>query len=282
MPHAIHTHHVDRNTAFNSEGTSTSVVATTKPARQIDEAPQGRSHHDPASSTRLPDYANLHRRLRKFVTTDKDHIIDLLTKLTNAIGSADSLIQLKTSISFARQKEYVANSSNYASYDLAHTMLALDMLETVSHHASILRRYYLVRLLRYRMKIEADHHKERDESKHHNKKLKSSVQRHESRIANTRNKERLDSQQFVQEKTTRAVRADSQALQDMMKTLYPHLRTSSKDAMKDRDKSYERLLSKLKNRLACARNWQQFADQYSIGILAVIPSGSRSGISSDQ
>lgn len=259
--------------------------STTRKPEHISKRRRGKRYHDTDTSLNSYDHVKMQRTLRDFVTTDRDLVIDLLSRLTHVIGNAESLIQLKASIEVARQKDNITSSSHYGTHDLAHTVRVLDMLDTVSHRSSLLRRYYLVRLLQHRLKSEANYHKDREALKHHSSTIKNiaGTKRPSSSTkgSNAIDKAASHTALTAKGKSIRAVRADSQALVDMMKLLYPNLK-GPMDNETDDSKRYQRLLLKLKNRLACARNWHQFAEHFSIGILAVIPSGSKSGVPSDQ
>jgi hypothetical protein len=56
-----------------------------------------------------------------------------------------------------------------------------------------------------------------------------------------------------------------------MRTLYPELKADAEGITTAGGCEYSRKLTKLRNRLACARNWYQFEETFPGAILALIP-----------
>ena len=212
----------------------------------------------------------------KLPSTD-DSIKLLLVRLFYAIGSPDALLQLRDALAIARREKLVVLPKE--STGILHTVQALDSLDSLSHHSHMLRRYYLVRLLDYRLAREAHCRGTRYAAKRQSRKLKYDVRRIEDLCAGL---ERSRSENLPSDIQRSRMRADSQALSDLMATLYPHLKVVKKRLNDKNSSEYQRQLGKLKTRLTCARNWLGLAKEFSIGILALIPSGGVFHVSVDQ
>ena len=66
---------------------------------------------------------------------------------------------------------------------------------------------------------------------------------------------------------------DTKAMTNMMAESYPHLKQPRRDKSAFTDAEYRDRLSKLQNRLSCARNWHALQQKCSPGILALVPCG---------
>ena len=204
--------------------------------------------------------------------------IEFLTRLFYAIGSSDWLQQLADAVQLARQTPMTHFGPS--SHSAVHLSRAFDELDATTGLAHILRRYYLVELLQHRMRREL----ERSREKYSPPKRKTTLKYDTSRIDLLRNGEDPEleaidsSNQSIGFRTGRKPRADSSALTDLMTVLYPNLGTANTKE----ENEYARKRRKLRSRLACARNWYNFQEKFSAGILALIPCGGEFGISIHQ
>ncbi|RFU74500.1 hypothetical protein TARUN_7738 [Trichoderma arundinaceum] len=202
--------------------------------------------------------------------------VDLLARLFFAIASPSALLQLCDAFDLARKAQYPFSRDN--STHLGALMEALDSLDASSFAARILRRYYLVSLLKFRLEREK-HHKtaSQKQQKRPKRLLKYDLQRLNLLERTGTAIISLDSESNNNQKRgAKGKRADSQAIQDLVAIVHPEYNASKKSTI------YQKTAAKLKSRLACARNWYQFSDTFSPGILALIPSGGEYRISIDQ
>ncbi|KAJ9604938.1 hypothetical protein H2200_010327 [Cladophialophora chaetospira] len=201
----------------------------------------------------------------------------LFTRLFYAIGSAEAIDHLKQALISARKgRSRVALEGQH---DLRTTFTALDDLDELSALSSILRRHYLVKLLRYRQEQERIHQKTRNV-------FKKAKRSHKYDVNNVQRLASGDLTAVESLKVSGAARntsrADSRALTTLMATIYPALQPAVKGPGSLSDTEYQRKLQRLKNRITCARNWMKFEQDYSASILALIPSGGPYKISTDQ
>ncbi|KAL4865753.1 hypothetical protein BDV12DRAFT_145551 [Aspergillus spectabilis] len=219
----------------------------------------------------------------------KEPVALLLTRLFYAICSPDALCQLRHAVKLGREKSPVipVHSTN----DLATTVQVLDHLDSMTTLSHILRRYYLVRLLEHRTKLEYDHVTAKQAWRRPKRMLKYDCARVEliksgsnsssSSICSTSSTSTPDSKSDPRPK----YRSKSQALADLMQMLYPDLKPAVVGEANNRTTQecvYSRRLTKLRNRLSCARNWYKFEQSFPGGILALIPCAGRFSVSIDQ
>lgn len=70
--------------------------------------------------------------------------------------------------------------------------------------------------------------------------------------------------------------AATKAIDDIMKTLYPDVKTATSgetDGRANADKNFAAKRKTLQNRLTKGRNWYRLQQRFSVGILALIPTG---------
>nr|QIW91882.1 HYP [Phialomyces arenicola] len=202
----------------------------------------------------------------------------LLTRLLYAIGSPDAVEQLRHALSLARKNSFLPVSRG--SNDLATTVHALDQLDSVTTLSHILRRYYLVRLLEHRTRLEQDHTTAKLAWKGSKRRLKYDCAKIE--LLKKGDKGALAVEVSPTSNVRPKYRSKSQALTDLMQMLYPGLEPVPEGNRSSQDCVYSRKLTKLRNRLSCARNWYQFEQTFRWGILALIPCAGRFSISIDQ
>lgn len=184
-----------------------------------------------------------------------------LTRLFFAIASPQAFRQLSEACSIVRQNR--ESMISYSVNDDSGLMSALDLLDVGTTVRTILRRFYLVRLLDYRIRRE-DYY----------------IGRRSSRIRAQRKQdyrsiERLTRDPGIQleKDESRPGRADAKAFEDLLAMFYPNLKRPDKQNPSVHDKEYDDKHSKLKNRLNCARNWHLLQQKFSPGILALVPCG---------
>lgn len=207
--------------------------------------------------------------------------LGLLTKLFYAIASPDAVRQLAEAVQLARKSH-----SPTVGTELSPLLWinVLDTLEATTYLSHILRRYYLVKLLQYRLDREECRKRKGGRRPKSRKRLKYdianivSVQQSDIRFETAQ----IDRQNGSNPtRTSRAQRADTAALTDLMTILHPDL--NPPPSLSGRGNSeYFRRRQKLKSRLSCARNWHKIQQQFSVGILSLIPCGGEFDISIDQ
>jgi hypothetical protein len=175
--------------------------------------------------------------------TDRSSLDDpdtlwLLTRLFFAIASQDAFVQLQAACVAMRNSASLVllSSTNTVSAN----MQSLDRLDTSLAVTHIIKRFYLVRLVDYRVQLEQNH---RPRQTTHPRKAKGG-----------------------REQQPRA-RAASQALFDMMAEAYPELKRGTD--------GYTKRLTTLKNRLSKGRNWHTLASRFDTAILALVPTEER-------
>jgi hemin uptake protein HemP len=142
-------------------------------------------------------------------------------------------------------RENGASTTLQPTNSIAQTIQALDSLEVAASTNSILRRYYLIRLVDYRNERETHYKKERPERAVRN----------------------------VREGSKGYGRASSLALADLMAQAYPKLKPLPRSRGR-MENEYQRRLKSLKNRISSGRNGHLIQQKFSPGILALIPTGS--------
>ncbi|KAL3485297.1 hypothetical protein BJX62DRAFT_243082 [Aspergillus germanicus] len=239
-------------------------------------------NHLPSPDTVLSD-------LTSRLGDGKQPIALLLTRMFYAIGSPDALLQLQHAVKLSRDNAPVLPSSSSTS-DLAATVQVLDHLDSMSTLSHILRRYYLVRLLEHRNRLEEDHVTAKLAWRRSKRLLKYDTARVEM-LKSSAGRETSQPGSESDNSSRPKYRSKSQALVDLMRMLYPDLKplpgeTREQQAghanKKRQDCVYTRRLTKLRNRLSCARNWYKFQQSLPGGILALIPCAGRFSISIDQ
>jgi hypothetical protein len=142
-------------------------------------------------------------------------------------------------------RENGASTTLQPTNSIAQTIQALDSLEVAASTNSIVRRYYLIRLVDYRNERETHYKKERPERAVRN----------------------------VREGSKGYGRASSLALADLMAQAYPKLKPLPRSRGR-MENEYQRRLKSLKNRISSGRNGHLIQQKFSPGILALIPTGS--------
>jgi len=218
---------------------------------------------------------------------NKRSVAQLLTSLFYAVGSPDALIQLRHALQFARKTSVipVVQVQSGLHSDLATTVQALDRLDSITTLSHILRRYYLVRLLAHRNRLEHDHIATKVARRGSKRMLKYDC----ARLGLIRGSgeggggRSADASDQRVNKDRPKNRSKTQALTDLMQKIYPGL--TPLPVAEDRqtnDCMYSRKLTQLRNRLSCARNWYTFEHTFPGAILALIPCAGRYSISIDK
>jgi len=145
-------------------------------------------------------------------------------------------------------------------------MRALDVLDVGTAVAAILRRFYLVRLLDYRIQREGYHKEGR--SRRVRAQRREGYQSLELLSNDTDDQYRDESNP-----RRRPGRANTKALADLLAMFYPNLKPPNKHSPSTDDREYREKHLKLKNRLNCARNWHLLQQKFSLGILPLVPCG---------
>ncbi|KAL2797319.1 hypothetical protein BJX66DRAFT_335220 [Aspergillus keveii] len=219
----------------------------------------------------------------------KQPIALLLTRMFYAIGSPDALHQLRHAVKLSRDNAPVLPNPS-STNDLAATVQVLDHLDSMSTLSHILRRYYLVRLLEHRNRLEEDHVTAKLAWRRSKRLLKYDTARVEM-LKSGAGRETSQRGSESESSSRPKYRSKSQALVDLMRMLYPDLKplpgeTREQQAghvnKRTQECVYTRRLTKLRNRLSCARNWYKFQQTFPGGILALIPCAGRFSISIDQ
>lgn len=224
---------------------------------------------------RLPSLEDVCHYFDKHFGQSKQHVSLLLTRLFFAVGSPESLRQMRNALALARQND--AHIVSHASYDLISTVRALDDLDTTTNLSHILRRYYLVRLLDNKARLAHDLDDARTAEKPTKRRLKHDFAN--ITVLRTGGDPAAVAREAARKRASKS-RPRSNALTDLMRILYPNL--APKSAGGARSEAYTRKMAKMKNRLSCARNWYQFEQTFSLPILALIPCGGTFSISIDQ
>jgi hypothetical protein len=184
-----------------------------------------------------------------------------LTRLFFAIASPQAFRQLSEACSIVRQNR--ESMISYSVNDDSGLMSALDLLDVGTTVRTILRRFYLVRLLDHRTRRE-DYYTGRRSSR-----IRA------QRKQDYRSIERLtrDPGAQLEKDESRPGRADAKAFEDLLAMFYPNLKKPDKKNPSVHDKEYDDKHLKLKNRLNCARNWHLLQQKFPPGILALVPCG---------
>ncbi|RAH46297.1 uncharacterized protein BO95DRAFT_494934 [Aspergillus brunneoviolaceus CBS 621.78] len=237
----------------------------------------------------LPTADQVYAVFSQQLPNSKRQVAELFTRLFYAIGSPDALIQLRHALHLARKSSVLpVATAGGPRNDLATTVQALDQLDSITTLSHILRRYYLVRLLTHRTRLEQDHIAAKLACRGSKRMLKYDCARLQLirdggdgdavRAASTAGGRRPTS------KPRPKHRSKTQALTDLMQMLYPGLTPIPAESSNrsTNDCVYTRKLTRLRNRLSCARNWYPFEHTFPGGILALIPCAGRYSISIDQ
>ncbi|KAL4789178.1 hypothetical protein BDV19DRAFT_395295 [Aspergillus venezuelensis] len=190
--------------------------------------------------THLPSPNNVLATFTHHVGPGKQSIALLLTRLFYAIGSPDALSQLRHAVRLSREQAMViipVSSTN----DLATTVKALDHLDSMTTLSHVLRRYYLVRLLEYRIRLEQDHVTAKQACHRPKRMLKYDCARVEliksgSDCSSSSTRKQTERKREPVPK----YRSKSQALADLMQMLYPNLKPA---AAEGKDCTVEKLPS---------------------------------------
>lgn len=204
---------------------------------------------------------------RERLSEDRKHLSSLLMRLFYAVGSPDALRQLREALDLARKNCMVP--AYHAANDLATTVSVLDQLDATTTLSHILRRYHLVRLLDHRSKLESNHKAAKLAAKGTKRRLKYDCAMIE--IMKRGAEADFDANTRSAKDNQLKYRSKTQALNDLMRTLYPDLQPDSEGSTTAAGCEYNRKLTKLRNRLSCARNWYQFEQEFPGAILALIP-----------
>lgn len=179
----------------------------------------------------------------------------LMTQLFYAIASPNAFDQLRDACLLVRETgEFVIPQQTYT---VTQTIQALEGLEMAAITHSILRRYYLTRLI--------EHRNEREKSHVLQRPLRRSSK----------------SKSLITSLTDRYGRVSSLALSDLMAEAYPELKqpTRLRDAA---GTEYKRRHKSVKNMLGAGKNWYSMQQAFSPGILALVPTGRDCGIQNSE
>jgi hypothetical protein len=131
-------------------------------------------------------------------------------------------------------------------------MQALDRLEVAVSKSFIQRRYLLTHLVDHRNKLEGTQLSQRPE-----------------RAAKTA--KAMKGQRMLTNERSFG-RASSLALENLMSQAYPGLKPT-RGTQAGKNDAYQKKLKSIKNRLTYRRNWSMVQQRFSLGILALIPTG---------
>ncbi|KAL3429910.1 hypothetical protein BDV09DRAFT_200160 [Aspergillus tetrazonus] len=270
-------HTAYRSTPSPSPSAVTHIVAENEVAEPPPLSPStGWIHSIP---THLPTPTTVLATFTHHLGPGKQSIALLLTRLFYAIGSPDALSQLRHAVKLSREQTPVIIPDS-STNDLATTVKALDHLDSMTTLSHILRRYYLVRLLEHRTRLEQDHITAKQAWRRPKRMLKYDCARVELIKSGSSGSTRSASKQNEgNREPPPKYRSKSQALADLMQMLYPDLKPAVAES---KDCVYSRKLTKLRNRLSCARNWYKFGQAFPGAILALIPCAGRFSVSIDQ
>jgi hypothetical protein len=189
--------------------------------------------------------------LNRCATIDTDVAYSLI-HLFYAIASPQAFDHLREAFQVAGTQGEVTISQKTDT--TAQTINALNALNTAAMMYSMLRRFHLVRLYQHRAERGNQHEKDKPTQRQ------------------TRKSELLKA---------KCAKTSSLALADLMAEAYPHLEKPVllQDAA---GTEYGKKYSTLKQMLAAGRNWHALEQSYSIGILALVPTGSECGIQNSE
>ncbi|PYI32550.1 hypothetical protein BP00DRAFT_445577 [Aspergillus indologenus CBS 114.80] len=296
-PPALSTPPRPRDRADKGEG---GVPVAVQPSAEVEEAGSQAMEVDYAGALpsltgvycvpdHLPSADQVFAVFSQQLPNSKRQVAELFTRLFYAIGSPDALNQLRHALNLARKSSVLpVATAGGPRNDLATTVQALDQLDSITTLSHILRRYYLVRLLTHRTRLEQDHIAAKLACRGSKRMLKYDCARLQLlrdggdgdaiRATSTAGGRRPSS------KPRPKHRSKTQALTDLMQMLYPGLTPVPAEASNRSTNEcvYTRKLTRLRNRLSCARNWYPFEHTFPGGILALIPCAGRYSISIDQ
>ncbi|KAL2365364.1 hypothetical protein RJZ56_001745 [Blastomyces dermatitidis] len=174
----------------------------------------------------------------------KDHNEEVprLVRLFYAIASPYAFKQLAEACKSARLQEH--NTLSQFPSDDQMLMNTLDVLDSKSTLRTLLRRFFLVRLL---------------DSRNQSENFK---------IRRTQSAPGRDCKNKDRARDSLSGRPDSNAVQDLLFKFYPHIKHVEKWSVEYKEKH-----TKLKNRLKWARNWYLLRQKFSSGLLALVPCG---------
>ncbi|EEQ89763.2 uncharacterized protein BDCG_04883 [Blastomyces dermatitidis ER-3] len=175
----------------------------------------------------------------------KDHNEEVprLVRLFYAIASPYAFKQLAEACKSARLQEH--NTLSQFPSDDQMLMNTLDVLDSKSTLRTLLRRFFLVRLLDSRNQSE-----------------------NSFKIRRTQSAPGRDCKNKDRARDSLSGRPDSNAVQDLLFKFYPHIKHVEKWSVEYKEKH-----TKLKNRLKWARNWYLLRQKFSSGLLALVPCG---------
>ncbi len=270
--------------------------ATRKKRSTAQKAPKPRQHKVASSllsdaqvdwSVSLGSLSTIDLEIRRLFTINlavehRQHV-RLLTSVFFGVASRDALVQLCQAIATARSSSL---SHLYAGAgDPLSLSRALDSLDNTTNLAHILRRYYLVELLKYRRKCEQLQQEQRllrNRQKRH-KHLRHDVARIELLRAGTLDIPETDSRPKTSlDKEGGRHRTDVTAVSDLMTALYPDLKVPGRRSESKDNTAYAQRRMQLRARLSCARNWYKIQERFGMGILALIPCGGEFDVSIEQ
>lgn len=154
------------------------------------------------------------------------------------IGSPEAMVQLRKACAALRDRAALPADVGHhragagGNITACQAMLSLDRLDNQDFAVQVLRRFYLVRLVRWRKNADVT----------------------------TQNNQRAV-RKCAQE---RLPRYETLVLEDLMAQAYPYLTDKSDEGYKSRYKS-------LQNRISSGNNWYLLAEEFGEGILALVP-----------
>lgn len=159
------------------------------------------------------------------------------------IGSPEAMVQLRKACAALRDRSSLppdhrrTSTTTGTTITACQAMLSLDRLDNQDFAVQVLRRFYLVRLVRWRKNAEVA-----------------------TQLQKSNNNQRAV-RKCAQE---RLPRYQTMVLEDLMAQAYPYLTDKSDEGYKSRYKS-------LQNRISSGNNWYLLAEEFGEGILALVP-----------
>ena len=191
--------------------------------------------------------AEIHAKISKRLNTHNTDLTLMLTRLFYAIGSPESFYQLKVACAGVWNMSALSLSDRHGSIP---PLRALDKLDVDVSVEPILRRYYLAELVASRDRRQA-HYRAQDCRMQQPRLLRFGYTKPRA------------------ENATRGTRlATRQALKDLLLESYPNLRKVA-----ETNPEYKSKLAIMNQRLCSGRHWRTLEEQYSSGILSLIPTG---------
>ena len=234
-----------KRTAKELTGTSSTVTISNKQRDRHNQTkrPQSSSHElAPASDKITGD-------LNDFFDEHKVENLasrSTLLKCVDCFGDFSPFYHLNGTLQTIRKETNLQLLP--ASTDIAATNRKLDQLDRLSSTCSVLQRVYLVRLLEHRNKLEAQ-------------------------LKGEGSNPRLP-------KSKGCNKVASQVLERVLEDMYP---TEAFGSLKDcSHPKYCHLKKRLQNNLTAARKWSFIHDNFSLGMLFLIPAGAEYGINNQE